>query len=434
MVDFKKDMIVCGVGIEALKTHLKRLSEGQAKVSGALIDDAVLAIKDQVLKAQDAALLQLTEAFDGSKLNSIFVTKEEIKNAYEYVSDTWLKSIKRAKENIESFHSHQLPKSWEDKPQEGVSYGWRFSPLDAVGLYVPGGQAIYPSSVLMNAIPAKLAGVKRTVMVSPPQKDGSLPASVLVAADLCGVDEIYKVGGAQAIFALAYGTQSVKKVDKIVGPGNAYVTAAKQMVYGVVDIDKPAGPSEVLVVVNDDLYIKYAAAEMLAQCEHDKDAFAVCVTQNKTIFELLSDEIIKQAKVLNRQDILKTSIANCGVFLAADKKEALDMINEGASEHLALVLDDAKDWLADIRHAGSIFCGPYSPVALGDYIAGPNHVLPTLGAARFASPLWVGDFLKGNAVLSYSKKALDGIKEDLAELALLEGLDGHNRSVQKRFE
>ncbi len=427
-------MIFCATGIEALKSHLKRLAESQAKTSGSLVNDAVLAIKKQVLEDQDAALIKLTQQFDGPKLESFLVTKEEIKDAYENVSEAWLKALKRAKANIEAFHRHQIPKNWQKEPEEGVSYGWRFSPLDAVGLYVPGGQAIYPSSVLMNAIPAKLAGVNRTVMVSPPQNDGSLPASVLVAADLCGVDEIVKVGGAQAVFALAYGTQSIKKVDKIVGPGNAYVTAAKQMVYGAVDIDKPAGPSEVLVVLDDEAYIKYAAAEMLAQCEHDSDAFALCVTQNKTIFETLSDEIIKQAKLLKRQDILQSSIANCGVFLAADKKEVLDMINEGASEHLALVLDDAKDWLADIRHAGSIFCGPYSPVALGDYIAGPNHVLPTLGAARFASPLWVGDFLKGNAVLSYSKEALEGVKEDLGELALLEGLDAHNQSVQKRFE
>ena len=315
-----------------------------------------------------------------------------------------------------------------ESSQEGVWYGNRYTPLESAGIYVPGGRAAYPSTVLMDAIPAQLAGVPNIVMVTPP----SVPSQVLVAADLCGLTEIYRVGGAQAVFALADGTTSVPKVDKIVGPGNVYVTQAKQMVYGKVDIDKPAGPSEVLVVIEDLEYAPFAAAEMLAQLEHDPLANAVVVATSVDVLDAVESSFKDQLTRLKRQEVLAESVQFACFVQAESTDQMIDYINHIASEHLSLCMDDYQPILDKVKHAGSIFCGPYTPVTLGDYYAGTNHVLPTEGTARFASPLGVMDFMKYSSVLSYSKLSLQAVQTDLHVLTEMEGFDAHFNAVEVR--
>ena len=393
----------------------------------------VAEIKSKIDENGDNALTEYTKKFDQVSLmpNQLKVSNDTIKAAYKNVDNDYITALKNAAKNIEDYHLNQRPENWE-KSNPTQSYGVQFSPLDSVGLYVPGGRAAYPSSVLMTAIPAKIAKCNRIVMVSPPT-GGQIPASVLVAADLSGVTEIYQIGGAQAVFALAYGTQSIQSVDKIVGPGNRFVTAAKQMVYGVVDIDKPAGPSEVCVYVDHIDYAAYAASEMLAQLEHDPDAAGICIASSSQIAKAVNEHAVQQFKGLNRQAIITESKQNALVSVISNESEALDAINYCASEHLVLLSDNAEELRKQVKHAGSIFCGPYSPVALGDYYAGPNHVLPTARSARFASPLGVMDYMKYSSYLTYSKNALENAQRDLKSLTSAEGFDAHYNSVQVRI-
>ncbi len=406
------------------------------QLSSALIDmdtyTIVNDIKDQVIKNKDLAIKKLTEKFDKVNLDSFLVTKSHIKSAYNNVSSDYISALKSAANNIHEYHKKQLPTNWEDSNTDRT-YGVQFSPLDSVGLYVPGGKAAYPSSVLMTAIPANIAGCERIVMVSPPT-GGGIPAPVLVAADISGVSEIYQVGGAQAVFALAFGTEEIEAVDKIVGPGNKFVTAAKQMVYGVVDIDKPAGPSEVCVSIDNENDAEYCAAECFAQLEHDPDASAVVLATSKEIAKKVNESAMVQFQKLNRQNIINESKNNAVIVIIDSVDEMVDAINQVASEHLVLLSDQAKNYLKKVRHAGSIFCGSYSPVTLGDYYAGPNHVLPTTRSARFASPLGVMDFMKYSSYLEYTKEALINSKLDIKTLTMAEGFDAHYQAVAIRCE
>ncbi|MDA1354052.1 MAG: histidinol dehydrogenase [bacterium] len=381
----------------------------------------------------DKALIDYTRQFD--RINTagftLRVSPEELKEAYSNVPEEFVTACKTAIENIRTYHQHQIPRNWH-KEENGRQFGLQYSPIEKAGLYVPGGRALYPSTVLMNAIPAQIAGVKELVMVTPPQRDGNVAPQVLVAADLCGIKTVRKVGGAQAIFALANGTESVPKVDKIVGPGNIWVTRAKQMVYGLVDIDKPAGPSEVLVYVEDIAYAPYAAAELWAQLEHDPLASAICISTKRDVLEAVSKAAAAQLPHLKRQDILAKSQLNGLLIQAKDQSDAISMMNHIASEHLVLCLDDYKPVLEQVKHAGSIFCGPYTPVALGDYFAGPNHVLPTERAARYASPLGVMDFMKYSSYMSYDKQNLYAAAPHIKSLTDMEGFDAHFASVDVR--
>lgn len=421
--------------ISELENFLVEIAKKQRQNEvGDSLQESIDSIEKQVLSQGDKALFELTQRFDKVNLSALKVSEEEMAMALEKVDEKVIDALKMAKENIEAFHAKQIPLAWEDQPRKGVEYGWRYTAIDAAGLYVPGGRAIYPSTVLMNALPAKVAGVERLVMVSPPQADAQLPPVVLAAAHLCGIDEIYKIGGAQAVFALAYGTDSIQKVDKIVGPGNIFVTLAKQKVYGEVDIDKPAGPSEVMVWLEDAQYLSFAAAEVLAQLEHDPLAVAVVVSRNDELIQALPEVIAKQQKRLKRQEVLAESIQNVALVTLTSEKEIFEAINLVASEHLSLCVADAKSYLPKIKHAGSIFCGPYSPVTLGDYIAGPNHVLPTTQAARFSGPLNVLDFMKGSSFLSYDQEALQQVAAAVDTLTQLEGLDAHAEALNLRLD
>ena len=397
----------------------------------------VTSIFDDVKQNKDDAVIKYTKKYDAPDMSDSFkliVSEAEIKEAYSRVSDSFRKALDIAIENITEFHSYQLPTSWMKESSKGYYFGMQYQPLDIAGLYVPGGKALYPSSVCMNAIPAKIAGVANLVMTTPPLKDGSIAPELLVAAQECGVDNIVKAGGAQAIFALALGTKSITKVDKIVGPGNAYVDCAKQMVYGLVDIDKPAGPSEVLVYVEDVKYAHYAAAELLTQCEHDPDANGAVISNSKTVLEAVQVELEKQFNLLDRKEILTQSLKNSSLFFVSSREDAIDAINEIATEHLSLLIDDVDPFLPKIKHAGAIFCGPYTPVTMGDYIAGPNHVLPTARAARFSSALSVMDFMKFSSVLNCDKDTLKTFSSHIKTLTSIEKLDGHNKAVEIRLK
>lgn len=401
------------------------------------IKHTVESIKQAVLKERDQAIIAYTKQFDAPAISddtfSLVVSESEKKEAYSLVSKAFLEALTFAKSNIESFHKNQLPSSWEKTAPRGYTYGMQYAAIAIAGLYVPGGRALYPSSVLMNAIPAKLAGVDTLVMTTPPRKDGTLAPEILVAAQECGVDVIIKAGGAQAIFGLAYGTKSIPKVDKIVGPGNAYVDLAKQMVYGTVDIDKPAGPSEVLVYIEDKTYAPYAAAEMLAQCEHDPDASAIAISSSSIVLEAIQKELSRQLPLLKRQSILKASLANSSLFQLDTPQQAVSAINTIASEHLCLLIDNHKDIRSQVRYAGAIFCGPFTPVALGDYVAGPNHVLPTNRSARFSSALSVMDFMTFASHLTCSKSHLHTLSGPVKTLTAIENLDAHFHSVAERL-
>ncbi|MFT5170992.1 MAG: histidinol dehydrogenase [Candidatus Marinamargulisbacteria bacterium] len=395
----------------------------------------LIKMKQHILAKGDDAILGYTQEFDGvdTAKFTMKVAEKEIDNAYRQVPKAFIKALKKAKLNLTRYHKYQKPKSWLKKKKNGIAFGMQYKPIEKVGLYVPGGRAPYPSTVLMNAIPAKLANVPNIVMVTPPQKDGSVAPQVLVAADLCGVSDIYKVGGAQAIFGITVGTQTLPKVDKIVGPGNVYVNTAKQMVYGTVDIDKPAGPSEVLVYIQEKKYAAFAAAELLAQLEHDPDAIAIGLSEDKDILDAINEAFTAQLTACKRKDIIEQSAKNAVLILGKDEKESIRLMNEVASEHLVLMVDDYRKFSGQINHAGAIFLGPYTPVTLGDYIAGPNHVLPTGRSARFSSPLNVLDFMKFSSILGYSKKQLGLESGALEILTEMEGFDAHYNAVKIRL-
>ena len=399
------------------------------------VEEIVFDIIADVRKNGDAALYKYCEKFDKAKLDSLLVTKEEIDEALTLVEPKFLEILKKAAANIRKFHEKQVRNSFIINDECGVVTGQKVIPVDRAGLYVPGGTAAYPSTVLMDSIPAKIAGVKEVVMVTPPQSDGKVNPVILAAAYIAGVDKIVKVGGAQAIAALAYGTESVPKVDKIVGPGNAFVAEAKKQVFGKVSIDMIAGPSEILIVADATCNPKYVAADLLSQAEHDKLASAVLVTDSYDLAVSVSEELEKQIPLLEREEIARASIDNNGKIIVADTlMRAIDIANEIAPEHLELCVDNPFDYLDAIRHAGSIFMGKNCPEALGDYFAGPNHTLPTSGTAKFSSPLSVDDFVKKTQYTYYTKEALSKVARDVEFFATKEGLTAHAKSAVIRIE
>ncbi len=399
------------------------------------IASVVSEIISDVRSNGDAALYRYTEKFDRAKLVSLEVSEAEIDRAFSSVDEKYVEIIKEAAENIRYYHEHQKRKGFEIKEKEGIVLGQKITPLARVGLYVPGGTASYPSSVLMNCIPAKIAGVKEIVMTTPPSSDGTVNASILVAAKIAGVEKIYKVGGAQAVAALAYGTETIDPVDKIVGPGNAFVAEAKRQVFGIVNIDMIAGPSEILVIADGTCNPKYVAADMLSQAEHDKMASAVLVTTCEELAKNVSDELERQIPLLPRAEIARTSIDTKGkIIVAASLEEAIDISNKIAPEHLEVCVDDPERYLDAITNAGSIFLGKNCPEPLGDYFAGTNHVLPTSGTARFSSPLSVDDFIKKSSYMYYTREALERVSDKIAYFAHKEGLDAHAKSATIRFE
>lgn len=399
--------------------------------------DRVNAILKDVRENKDQALFDYTKRFDGCEItkNTIRVTEAEITEAYDIVDPSLLDVIRKAIANIRTYHEKQKQYSWFDSTPEGTILGQKVTALESVGVYVPGGKAAYPSSVLMCVIPAQVAGVERIVMVTPPGKDGKVNPNTLVAAKEAGVTEVYKVGGAQAIGALAYGTESIKKVCKIVGPGNIYVALAKKAVFGFVSIDSIAGPSEILVLADETANPRYVAADLLSQAEHDELASAILVTTSEELAKKVSDEVDGFVKVLSRKEIIQKSLDNYGYILLADTMdEAIDVVNEVASEHLEIVTKDPFDTMTKIRNAGAIFLGSYSSEPLGDYFAGPNHVLPTNGTAKFFSPLSVDDYVKKSSIISYSREALEPIHNDIIKFATEEQLTAHANSIAVRFE
>jgi len=395
----------------------------------------VKGIIQEIRTRGDEALREYTEKFDRVNLSSFSVTKGEIETAYQKIDEGFVSIVREAAENIRSFHEKQLRPSWMTTEENGTILGQKITALDSVGVYVPGGTAAYPSSVLMNVIPAKVAGVTRIVMVSPPDSEGNLPPAVLVAAKEAGVEEIYKVGGAQAIAALAYGTESIASVDKITGPGNIFVALAKREVFGDVDIDMIAGPSEIAILADETARADEIAADLLSQAEHDPRACSVLVTPSMSLAEEVTEEVEKQLALLPRKEIAARSIAEYGaIYVTADMDEAVETVNQLAPEHLEVMTENAMELLGKIRHAGAIFIGRYSSEPVGDYFAGPNHVLPTNGTARFSSPLNVDDFQKKSSVIVYSKKALTENAAKIAEFARMEGLEAHARAVEIRLE
>lgn len=398
---------------------------------------SVKEILDKVKEEKDAAVFTYTAKFDGAELtaDTIEVTEAEIEEAYAQVDDTLLTVIRKAKDNIESYHAKQRQNSWFDSKPDGTILGQKITPLHRVGVYVPGGKAVYPSSVLMNVMPAKVAGVDEIIMVTPPGKNGKVSPNTLVAAKEAGVDKIYKVGGAQAIAALAYGTESIPKVDKIVGPGNIYVALAKKAVYGHVSIDSIAGPSEILVVADETANPRYVAADLLSQAEHDELASAILVTTSEKLAHEVSDQVDGFLKELSRAEIISKSLDNYGYILLADTMEdVIDVANEIASEHLEIQTKNPFEVMTKIRNAGAIFIGEYASEPLGDYFAGPNHILPTNGTAKFFSPLSVDDFIKKSSIISYSREALQKVHKDIESFAKAEQLTAHANSIHVRFE
>ena len=399
--------------------------------------DAVNDILADIRVNGDQALFAYTEKFDKAVLNAetVKVTEAEIAEAYELVEPRFIEIVKKASANIRSYHQKQVRNSWIETREDGVILGQKITPLSSVGVYVPGGKAAYPSSVLMNVIPAKVAGVERIVMVTPPGKDGKINPNVLVAANEGGVTEIYKVGGAQAIGALAYGTESIPRVDKITGPGNIYVALAKRAVFGYVGLDSIAGPSEILVLADETANPRYVAADLLSQAEHDEMASAILITTSEELAEKVSVEVDKFVAELSRKEIISKSLENFGyILLAKDMEEAIETANDIASEHMEIMTKDPYAVMTKIRNAGAIFMGEYSSEPLGDYFAGPNHVLPTNGTAKFFSPLGVDDFIKKSSLISYSREALQEAAKDIIDFAETEQLTAHANSIKVRFE
>ncbi|WP_163971779.1 histidinol dehydrogenase [Oceanobacillus halotolerans] len=399
------------------------------------VDQAVLQIISQVREEGDQALFQLTEKFDQVKLNALKVTDEEFYDAKKKVSTDFLQALTKAKENITNYHKAQKEKSWFTSEAAGITLGQKITPLDHVGIYVPGGKAAYPSTVLMNVLPAKIAGVEQVAMTTPPQPDGTINPHVLVAAAEAGVDVVYKLGGAQAIAALTYGTETISPVAKITGPGNIFVARAKKWVYGDIDIDMIAGPSEICVVADGSAPPAYVAADLLSQAEHDELAKPICITTSEELAESIQKEIAEQTITLERKAIIEKSVQNHGVIIVVNNLlEAFDIVNEVAPEHLQLMIENPFEHISYVRHAGAIFLGNYSPEPLGDYFAGPNHTLPTSGTAQFSSPLGVYDFMKKSSIIQYSKAALLDAAEAIQTLANTEGLTAHANSIQVRKE
>lgn len=416
---------------DILQNLLKRSPNNYGEFEG-----RVNAIIEEVRNNRDQAVFNYTKQFDGADINAgnILVTEEEIAEAYEQVDTTLLAVIRKSLVNIKKYHEKQVQNSWFTT-EDGIILGQKVTALATVGVYVPGGKAVYPSSVLMNVLPAKVAGVDRIVMCTPPGKDGKVYPSTLVAAKEAGVDEIYKVGGAQAIAAMAFGTESVPKVDKIVGPGNIYVALAKKAVFGYVSIDSIAGPSEILVLADETANPRYVAADLLSQAEHDEMASAILITTRQKLAEEVSAEIDQFVAELSRKEIIQKSLDNYGYILVADNmEEAIDTVNAIASEHMEIVTADPFHVMTKIRNAGAIFIGEYSSEPLGDYFAGPNHVLPTNGTAKFFSALSVDDFIKKSSIISYSREALEKVHKDIEQFAECEKLTAHANSIRVRFE
>ena len=397
------------------------------------VEEIVSAVIENVAKNGDAALREYTKKFDKADLGSLEVSESEIADAFAQTDEKFIEIIKKAKENIYNFHKHQVKNSFVISEKDGVVLGQKVIPIEKVGVYVPGGTAPLPSTVLMTVIPAVIAGVSEIVMATPPRADGTVNPVILAAAKIAGVTKIFKVGGSQAIAALAYGTESIPKVDKIVGPGNAFVAEAKKQVFGMVDIDMIAGPSDILVVADSTCNPEYVAADMLSQAEHDKLATAVLVTDSAELAKNVSEEIEKQLSVLPREEIARASIDNNGkIIIAKDILNAMEIANMIAPEHLEICVDNPFDYLDKVKNAGSVFLGKNCPEALGDYFAGPNHTLPTNGTARFSSPLSVDDYVKKTAFTYYTYDALAKVSEDIAYFAEKEGLSGHARSAVVR--
>ena len=415
-----------------LENLLKRSPNSYGEFEGRVNE-----IIENVRANRDAAIFDYTKRFDGADINAenILVTEDEIKEAYEKVDEKLLTVIRKALVNIRKYHEKQRQYSWFDSEESGIILGQKVTALEKVGVSVPGGKAVYPSSVLMNIVPAKVAGVKTIVMTTPPGKDGKVNPATLVAAKEAGVDAIYKVGGAQAIAALAFGTESVPKVDKIVGPGNIYVALAKKAVFGFVSIDSIAGPSEIMVLADETANPRFVAADLLSQAEHDEMASAILVTTSRDLAEQVSKEVEGFVAQLSRKEIIQKSLDNYGYILVAESMdEAIATVNEIASEHLELVTKNPFETMTKIRNAGAIFVGEYSSEPLGDYFAGPNHVLPTNGTAKFFSPLSVDDFIKKSSIISYSREALEPIYKDIVQFAECEQLTAHANSIRVRFE
>lgn len=394
-------------------------------------------IVNNVRQNKDMAVLEYTAMFDKVELSSesLKVSEDEIKEAYSKVDSRLVEVIKKSRDSIKSFHEKQKEKSWFVSEEDGVILGQMYTPLEIVGVYVPGGTAAYPSSVLMNIMPAKVAGVKKIVMTTPPGKEGKVNPAILVAANEAGADEIYKVGGAQAIAALAFGTETIPKVDKIVGPGNIYVAMAKRTVYGYCDIDMIAGPSEIMVVADETANPRFVAADLLSQAEHDVLASSILVTTSERVVKEVEKELEIQLEALDRKEIARKSIEDYGAIVIVESiKDAAEVVNRIAPEHLELCIEEPFGALGSIRNAGAIFLGSYSSEPLGDYFAGPNHVLPTSGTARFFSPLNLSDFMKKSSIISYSKEALRKVKDDVILFAESEGLGAHANAIRVRFE
>ena len=422
--DYTKEAVV--------KTLLGRGTDSQKE-----FEDAVAVIVNAVKEEGDKALFSYTEKFDKAKLTAetIQVTEEEIRAAYGKVDDSLVEVIKKARDNIYDFHIKQVQNSWFTTKDNGIFLGQKVIPMAKAGVYVPGGKAFYPSSVLMNVLPAKAAGVSEIIMMTPPDAEGNINPAVLVTADIAGVNKIFKAGGAQAIAALAYGTESIPRVDKIVGPGNIYVALAKKAVYGNVSIDSSAGPSEILAIADDTANPRFVAADLLSQAEHDEMASAILITPSLTLAEKVNAEIDGFMNVLSRKSILEKSVGEHSlIIITEDLEEACDYANEIAPEHLEIVTANPFEMMTKIRNAGAVFLGEYSSEPLGDYFAGPNHILPTSGTARFFSALCVEDFVKKTSVIYYSKEALKAVHTDIERFALSEKLDAHANSIKVRFE
>ncbi|MCD8090549.1 MAG: histidinol dehydrogenase [Clostridiales bacterium] len=418
----------------------KKLAErllNRSKQEQGNYQEIVDGILKEVKTRGNTAVFEYTKKFDGFNVNddNFIVKKEEIKEAYGLVDDKLVSVMKKAAERISAYHKKQKLNSWFEPDEKGEILGQLIRPLEKVGVYVPGGKAAYPSSVLMNIIPAKVAGVKKIVMTTPAGRDGKIPPNTLVAADIAGADIIFKVGGAQAIAALAYGTESVPAVDKIVGPGNIFVALAKRSVYGFVNIDSVAGPSEILVVADETADHVFVSADLISQAEHDELASAILITTSEKLADGVNKEIYKQAEKLERKGIILSSLENYGgIVLVSDIEEACDLANKIAPEHLELSVKEPFSLLKYIKNAGAIFMGHYSPEPLGDYMAGPNHVLPTGGTARFFSPLSIDDYIKKSSLISFSKEALFDLGEDIMSFAESEGLTGHANSIKVRLD
>lgn len=415
-----------------LEDLLKRSPNNYGQYAG-VVDEVLNNVKNN----GDKALYEYTKKFDKATITSenIRVTQEEIEEAYTLVDENLVRVIRKALVNIKEYHEKQKQYSWFDSKPDGTILGQKVTPIERAGVYVPGGKAVYPSSVLMNVIPAKVAGVSQIVMTTPPNSEGKVNPNTLVAANEAGVDVIYKAGGAQAIAALAYGTESIKKVDKIVGPGNIYVALAKKAVYGHVSIDSIAGPSEILVIADETANPRYVAADLLSQAEHDELASAILVTTSSELAKKVNEEVEGFLKVLDRREIIQKSLDNYGYILLADTiDDAVDIANEIASEHLEIVTKDPFNTMTKIKNAGAIFLGEYSSEPLGDYFAGPNHILPTNGTAKFFSALSVDDFVKKSSIISYSREALEDIHTDIEQFAKAEKLTAHANSISVRFE